>query len=161
MGTHRLSGGSIRLHRTSPQLSFRSISVAVAQLVERWIVDPAVAGSKPVGHPHGKTPANEHPRRHALECSVSYRSNQSALDAARVEEQELAALMREARMRRTRAGAMMAALLATVVGGIPIAMRSRAFAPLPALHCHHIVLQYEQMVGTPPRPLSWEVCERK
>ena len=28
-----------------------SLSVAVAQLVERWIVDPAVAGSKPVGHP--------------------------------------------------------------------------------------------------------------
>src|SRR5438270_14014393 len=28
-----------------------AFSVAVAQLVERWIVVPAVAGSKPVGHP--------------------------------------------------------------------------------------------------------------
>src|SRR5580692_10873099 len=34
---------------------FSGVSVAVAQLVERWIVDPAVAGSKPVGHPSGIT----------------------------------------------------------------------------------------------------------
>ncbi len=27
------------------------ITVAVAQLVERWIVVPVVAGSNPVGHP--------------------------------------------------------------------------------------------------------------
>ena len=30
---------------------FPGASVAVAQLVERWIVAPAVAGSIPVGHP--------------------------------------------------------------------------------------------------------------
>jgi hypothetical protein len=30
---------------------FRALSVAVAQSVELWIVDPAVAGSNPVGHP--------------------------------------------------------------------------------------------------------------
>jgi hypothetical protein len=27
--------------------------VVVAQLVERWLVEPDVAGSSPVGHPNG------------------------------------------------------------------------------------------------------------
>ena len=41
----RLQGGPRRLWFAALFL------VAVAQLVERWIVAPAVAGSKPVGHP--------------------------------------------------------------------------------------------------------------
>jgi hypothetical protein len=39
------------LARRERPTMFRSVSVAVAQLVERWIVAPAVAGSNPVGHP--------------------------------------------------------------------------------------------------------------
>jgi hypothetical protein len=93
---------------------------------------------------------------------MAYRSNQNAVDAARAEEREMAVLMRDARMRRVRAAITMGAVFVMGIGGTQLAARSSLFPRLPTLHCHGVVVQYEETGGgTPPPPLSWQVCERR
>src|SRR5581483_186022 len=48
---HSLQGASPPLAPSPSASILARLTVAVAQLVEHWIVAPVVAGSKPVGHP--------------------------------------------------------------------------------------------------------------
>jgi hypothetical protein len=89
---------------------------------------------------------------------VAYRSNDHVLEAARAEERELAALGRDSRMRRARAATVLVALLITALAAPALAARLPS-PHTPSLHCHRVTVQYEQPVGTPPPPLSWQVCE--
>jgi hypothetical protein len=89
---------------------------------------------------------------------VAYRNNDHVLEAARTEERELAALGREARMRRVRTGAVLGALFVLALGAPALADRLPGPRDLLS-HCHRVTVKYEQAFGTPPPPVSWQVCE--
>jgi hypothetical protein len=89
--------------------------------------------------------------------NVAYRCNDHVLEAARAEERELAALGRDARMRRVRAGTVLGVLVVLALAAPALAARLPA-TPTPTLHCHTVTVKYEQPVGTPPPPVSWQVC---
>jgi len=36
-----------------------------------------------------------------------------------------------------------------------------SLAPVPHWHCHRVTVVYQQPVGTPPPPMSWQVCENE
>jgi len=91
---------------------------------------------------------------------VAYRNNDHVLEAARAEERELAALGRDARMRRVRAGAVLGALVVLALGGPALAARLPG-TPSPVFHCHRVTVQYEETAGMPPPPppVTWQACE--
>ncbi len=85
-----------------------------------------------------------------------YRSNQPAIQAALVEQRELADLTRDARFRRTRAALSLGAVFTVVLSGMFLLVR------IPhgrVLRCHHVEIRYEQAEGVPPPPAAWTRCE--
>jgi hypothetical protein len=87
-----------------------------------------------------------------------YRSNEHVLAAGRLELAELAAFTKEARLRRRRAAAGLAVILST---GVLVLFAVRGRYPGPVLHCHKVVLKYEQASGLPPPPAEWTACEMR
>jgi hypothetical protein len=84
-----------------------------------------------------------------------YRSDERVLAAHRLEREELAALARDARARRRRAGAALGILFVGSMAGV-VTLPGGSHRPM--LHCHHVELRYEQASGTPPPPAGWTTC---
>jgi hypothetical protein len=51
VGRGEVTARSLLLESVAVEAILSTFAVAVAQLVEHWIVAPVVAGSNPVGHP--------------------------------------------------------------------------------------------------------------
>jgi hypothetical protein len=86
-----------------------------------------------------------------------YRRNAPELhdDDARADARELGLLSSEARSRRRRAGVAVA-IVVLVMSVMPLALASVPRGQ-PVLHCHKVLLEYENAPGLPIE--SWNACE--